>query len=569
MPPSVTETITWNPDPAADQFVEDWSGDLSKWRSDWAPSPFGLVITPNDGLMGGPFARSEVGWGFQGTAKAFFDHTRGFVWRWRQRVPTPNWDGAPWQGQGVVLSGEMSYGGGAAEGYGQFSQGSYPGGIGNVVDIEQEYLPTTKQVRGRWKIGAGAWSAWETRALDLSVSFWPVQWWSGGVTDNGIDLGYVRLAGTRLWGAQDGYGFENWTLTNAGIWEAQDSSKIIGGLCGGVSPVNDPWGAPISLGLDASTPVRAPGAAFGATSPTVGVPSGSRYAEFRFDLGGYTEGTAHVRLRNAADDSLISDTYLPGNAAGLETVATALPGSGGNARIRRVSLAGIPQGVQVYVDFQAQNGSTAPQYQQPRLGGAWVSFGQIIDSPASDTATARDVASDYIGVTVSAAIAHYAGATATAVAIYAEATGDAGRAGDAASAVALGFERPADRALAPDATVASMQAQERAAEAARTGDALTDRRVVAEVAQDRAAAGDQALVSVLIPGVLQPADAEVVTGTVVGQDVTLAAGQQVGWQVSTQGGAFDLGALLSSVAGGSVEVVVDGQVIGTWSVPPG
>jgi hypothetical protein len=363
------ETTAWNADPTAEQFVEDWSGStFAKWRQDYGPAPAGLAVQADDGQMGTRFARCNVGdGGFQATARAFFDHTRAFVWRWRQRVPSPNNEGAPWQGQGVILSGEMRYGDGAADGYGIF--GSSVGGAG-VVDIEESYDPATHLVAMRYRPLAGTWSGWTTRARDLSSGWWPVQWWSGGLTDNGLDLGRVALVGASLWGAQDGYNFEAWTLVNADVREGIDSSGIAAGIVAGTGLIR------YQPGVDAATTVPL-SQSFGATGPTVGIPFGSAYKEFWFDLGGYSVGSAHIRLRNAADDTLISDTYLSGNAAGLETVATALPGSGGAAHIQRVSLAGVPTGVQVYVDFQGQTAASGLLVAQPRLAGAWVSFGPI------------------------------------------------------------------------------------------------------------------------------------------------------------------------------------------------
>lgn len=411
-------------------FIEEWTGDLSKW--DVIPKPTHAVlqpltaILPNDGPMGGPFLRA----GSSNLAETdprntspqpavFFDQTQPFTAKYRMRLERQS---DIWNGLGLLYNSEVLYDGLTSEhpGWlGQYENNLGPVSNGDVLDVEAEWDPAAWTLRYRVAKNGGAFSAWDTHHNTAGVDAvyalgaqygacaqWPFTFMWGIWGAGYCDLGTVKLKGAPLWGFEDCVLIENagWTHSGSAVIWGDDANGGVGGISqlGGLTGQQSDHLTRIDHNLYAawselgySNQGISINASWSAQSPIIGKPPGYRYGYL--DLHAYNHASGSklkVFVRDAATGLLLPDSQIPGNSTGLISTASVAPaaahragastgyigryalklfaGSGGT---QRVSLAGVPSDRELYLDVQGTTSASEGTYiNQARLGGAWIAF---------------------------------------------------------------------------------------------------------------------------------------------------------------------------------------------------
>jgi hypothetical protein len=432
--PTKTITLPAAPDAQGVVWQETWSGDASAWLVEAGVQAAPPTVQPNDGIMGSPFLRLPSGASLQITTPLrWFDQTQPAKWSYRFRFGTTS----AWMGTGVLYTGEGNYDGltwspadgnpSTPEGWGlypDFGGGFVPGygslasiSPGDVFDVEMEWMPEAvpPQIRARAKPihpTPGAWTDWvagpaepvsgqtamqtlNSVGINRGLLVWPASLYFGGGVK---DIGPVTLTASRLlYGAADFFGWRDGDFDPAkpaAFFGATDPQCRLGGLTGMPSDVP----AAVGMSSDRMIEFNVGGAqqdewyGFTAspwrwTSAKIVPAEGCRLAALSFRAYNHAGGTkVQVRVRNAADDSLISDAIIPGNSTGLVSTAgivaaTAWPSSAASymtdGATQRVSLSAVPEGTAIYLDVEGagHDGYLAPgafEANLPRLGGFWV-----------------------------------------------------------------------------------------------------------------------------------------------------------------------------------------------------
>jgi hypothetical protein len=430
--PSARRVVNVAPDANGHTLVEDWSGDLSRWDENpeaWGANPNHNLplraIRPNDGAMGGAYLRlgandlvtAHSSWT---QTLALFDQTQPITTKFRFRY---TWASHLWAALGLPLyNGEAIYDGLTSEAAGSFGmyQNFFALTSGDIVDVEQEWAPATWTLRTRVAKNGGAWSGWNTHTNSAHIpliynlssargasALWPTPApYFISFTGARLDLGAVRIAGVPMWGAEDFMGWDEtagWTLTGAGYVTGDDGSNVLGGLTGRESNGLEF----IDHNLFANWGHVHSGASITADwlgqSPIVGLASGCRYKDLSFHAYNVGADRLRIRVRDAATGALLPDAQVPGNSTGIISSAPAVPAadhvqgatSGYVGRLplklrcdspgtQRISLAGVPEGTEVYLEVEGHADASDGTYvNQARLGFVSVSF----EPPATTTTT--------------------------------------------------------------------------------------------------------------------------------------------------------------------------------------
>jgi hypothetical protein len=427
VPPTKTVVVNAIPDGNGDVWSEDWSGGTGSWYLDdsvlWLPS---VSVQPDDGPMGSAFLRLTTA----GEPRLqllhpmrWADQSVRALWKYRVR-----WQGGTsWAGLGLAYCGEGAYDGATAGDagmelsmYGQTFSPAVFLADGDILDIEMEWLPASKTLRARVSENGGAFTAW-TNSVAVANGFpngigqasliYPfTSYWGGG----NRDLGAVKLSTARpMYGAADFMGWMEGDFDPAkpaAFFGGTDAQLQLGGLTG--MPVGLPYPIMGTRMIEFNVGGAQQDEAYEFlarewrwTSAKIVPAAGCRYRDLTWRAFNHAGGTkVKLYVRNAADDSLISDAIIPGNSTGLVSTTPTLPYATWNGsnpeqyfqpsdgQTQRVSLATVPTGTEVYIDAQGETpaGFFVPgafEMWLPRLGGFWVGVEEnyvgINASPAS------------------------------------------------------------------------------------------------------------------------------------------------------------------------------------------